>query len=173
MSDYCMSVSPNNQSIAAAGNTAQYTVQLTPVPIYQSSIALSCSNLPTGAACNFSNSPATLVSQSGATSILSVTTTPRPIVTPTASLLRRQFYAIWLAFPGLLVLGVGLRGRRRGIVGMCMLWAVFALLLLIPACSHSTTQPPASGTPAGNYTITVTATSGTDVKSQSISLTVP
>ena len=173
MSDYCMSVSPNNQSVAAAGDTAQYTVQLTPVPIYQSSIALSCSNLPSGASCNFSNSPATLVSTSGITSILSVTTTARPIVTPAASLFRRQFYAIWLAIPGIVFLGVGFRGRRRHIVGMCMLCAVFTLLLLIPACSHSTTQPPVSGTPAGNYTITVTSTSGSDVKSQTISLTVP
>jgi uncharacterized repeat protein (TIGR01451 family) len=173
MSDYCMSVSPNNQSVAAAGDTAQYTVQLTPVPIYQSSIALSCSNLPTGASCNFSNSPATLVSTSGVTSILSVTTTARPIVTPTASLFRGQFYAVWLAIPGFVFLGIGFRGRRRRILGMCMLCAVFALLLLVPACSHTTTQPPVSGTPAGNYTITVTSTSGSDVKSQTISLTVP
>jgi hypothetical protein len=54
-----------------------------------------------------------------------------------------------------------------------MLGVVFALLLLIPACSHTTTQPPASGTPAGSFTITVTATSGSDVKSQAIGLSVP
>ena len=173
MSDYTMGVNPKSQSIAAAGDTAFYTVQLTPVPIYQSDITLSCSNLPAGASCNFSNSPAKLVSTSGVTSLLSLTTTPRPIVTPAASLFRRQFYAIWLAIPGLAFFGLGRRSGRRRRIAVGMLGMVFTLLLLIPACSHTTTQPPVSGTPAGSYTITVTATSGTDVKSQSISLSVP
>lgn len=173
MSDYSMSVGPKNQSIAAAGDTAFYQVQLTPNPIYQSEIALACSNLPAGAQCNFSNSPAKLVSTSGVTSVLSLTTTPRPIVTPAASLFRRQFYAVWLAIPGFGFLAMGFRRRRRRIFGMSMLCGIFALLLLVPACSHTTTQPPVSGTPAGNYTVTVTATSGSDVKSQTINLTVP
>ena len=173
MSDYTMSASPHSQSIAAAGDTAFYTVQLTPVPIYQSDITLSCSNLPAGAACNFSNSPAKLVSTSGVTSLLSLTTTPRPIVTPAASLFRRQLYAIWLAIPGLAFFGLGRRSGRRRRIAIGMLGMVLALLLFIPACSHSATQPPASGTPAGSFTITVTATSGSDVKSQPVSLTVP
>jgi uncharacterized repeat protein (TIGR01451 family) len=173
MSDYTMGLNPKSQSIPAAGDTAFYTVQLTPVPIYQSDITLSCSNLPAGAQCNFSNSPAKLVSTSGVTSLLSLTTTPRPIVTPAASLLRRQFYAIWLAIPGLAFFGLGRRSGRRRRIAMCMLGMVFALLLFIPACSHTTQQAPVSGTPAGNYTVTVTATSGSDVKSQTISLSVP
>jgi uncharacterized repeat protein (TIGR01451 family) len=174
MSDYTMSVDPNNRSIAAAGDTAFYTVNLTPHPIYQSDITLSCSNLPAASSCNFSNTPAKLVSTSGVTSLLSLTTTPRPIVTATASLLRRELYAIWLAIPGLGLVALGRRGgRRRRSLGICMLFAMVTLLLLVPACSHSVTQPPVSGTPAGNYTITVTATAGSDVKSQSVTLTVP
>jgi len=51
--------------------------------------------------------------------------------------------------------------------------AVLVLLLLQPACSHTITQPPVSGTPAGTYTITVTAGSGNDTKSTSIQLVVP
>jgi uncharacterized membrane protein len=47
------------------------------------------------------------------------------------------------------------------------------MLLLLPACSSKATQAPVSGTPPGNYTITVTATSGSDTKSQTISLSVP
>lgn len=173
MSDYCMLVNPKNYSIAAAGDTAPFSVQLTPAPIYQSPVTLSCSNLPTGATCSFSNSPATLVSTSGVTSVLSITTTPRPIVTPTASLFNRHFYAFWMAIPGLLFLGIGFPGNRRRRVGIFMLCAIFALLLLIPSCSHIAVQPPVSGTPAGNWNITVTATSGTDVKSQTITLNVP
>jgi len=175
MSDYSMSVGPQNQTIAAAGNTAVYQVQLTPHPIYTSNIALTCSNLPAGAACNFTNSPAQLTTTSGVTSTLNLTTTARPVVIPAFVLFTRPFYALWLTFPGLAVLGAGIGGdrRRRRMAGLLLLCMIFALLLVLPACSHSQTQPPATGTPAGTYTITVTATAGTDIKSQTITLTVP
>jgi hypothetical protein len=55
-----------------------------------------------------------------------------------------------------------------------MFCALFALLLLQPACSSgSSTQTPVSGTPPGNYTITVSGTSGTDTKSTTVTLSVP
>jgi hypothetical protein len=95
------------------------------------------------------------------------------VVTPAASLLTRHFYAIWLIVPGLTLLGVGIGDRRRRIVGMFILCVVLSLLLFLPACSKTTTQAPVSGTPPGRYTVTVTATSGTDTKSQSVTLTVP
>jgi len=175
MSDFTVGVTPSNQNVAAAGDTAVYQVQLTPHPVYTTSITLSCTNLPTGAACNFTNSPATLTSTSGITSTLNLTTTVRPITTTTASLLLHHFYAVWLMIPGLTLLGVGFTGgrRRRRIAAIFMLCLLFALLLLLPACSHTNTQPPVSGTPAGNYTITVTATAGSDTKSQTVTLTVP
>ena len=173
MSDYSMAVNPPNGSVLAAGDTATYQVQLTPHPIYTTNISLGCSGLPPGAACNFTSNLVTL--QGPGSSTLNITTTARPVVTPAASLLTRHFYAIWLAIPGLTLLGVGVGGdrRRRRIVGMLMFCALFALLLLQPACSSKATQAPVSGTPPGNYTITVTATSGTDTKSGTITLAVP
>jgi len=173
MSDFSMAVTPPNGSVLAAGDTAVYQVQLTPHPVYSHSISLGCSNLPTGAACNFTTQSVTLLGPGSST--LNITTTARPIVTPAASLLRRHFYAIWLAVPGLTLLGVGVGGdrRRRRIMGLLMLSALFAMLLLQPACSSTTTQAPVSGTPAGNYTITVTGTSGGDTKNRTITLSVP
>ena len=174
MSDFSMTVSPRNQSVPAAGQTASYQVQLTPEPLYTGTIALSCSNLPTGATCGFSPSSPTLQSASGVTAVLSISTTARPVVTPAASLLTRHDYAFWLMLPGLTLLGVGVGGgRRRRIFGMLMLCALFALLLWLPACSKSTTQAPVSGTPSGNWTVTVTAASGSDSKSQTVTLYVP
>jgi hypothetical protein len=51
-------------------------------------------------------------------------------------------------------------------------WTLFSLVLL-PACSQAVVQPPVSGTPAGSYTILVTAASGSDSKTQSVGLIVP
>jgi uncharacterized repeat protein (TIGR01451 family) len=172
MSDFRMSVAPPSNSVLQAGDTAPYTVNLSPNPVYSHAISLACTGLPTGAACNFSTQSVTL--EGAGSSTLDITTTARPVVT-TTSLLTRHFYAIWLAVPGLTMLGVGVGGgrRRQRALGILMFCALFALLLLQPACSSSTSVPPVSGTPAGNYTITVTATSGADVKSQNITLAVP
>jgi hypothetical protein len=86
----------------------------------------------------------------------------------------RHFYAIWLGMPGLAVLGLGAGSRRRRrIAGMILLSVLFALLLLQPACSHSTTPTQVSGTPTGVYPVTLTATAGSDTKSTTFTLTVP
>ena len=173
MSDFSMLVTPRNQGVSQAGLTATYYVQLTPSPLYGSAISLSCSGNPTGTSCNFSpGNSITISGASGSTATLNIPTTARPI-TPTASLLSRHFYALWMAIPFMAVFGIGGDRRRRKIFGIFMLCTVFALLFLLPACSHSTTQTPVSGTPAGTYTITVTASSGTDSKSQTITLSVP
>ncbi|MBZ5683695.1 MAG: SBBP repeat-containing protein [Acidobacteriia bacterium] len=173
MTDFSMSVTPSNQSIQVAGDTAFYTVQLTPHPLFTSSITISCSGLPAASSCSPSTSPVSLTSTSGSSVTLSIHTTPRPVVTPAASIFTRRFYAIWLIIPGIALVGAGGNRRRRRIFGILMLCTLFALLLLVPACSSTKTQPPVSGTPAGNYTITVTSAAGSDSKTQTIGLTVP
>lgn len=176
MSDFTLAVVPPNASVQFAGATATYTVQLTPHPLYSPNITLSCTGTPTGAACSFAPASVALQSTSPGAATLHITTTARPIVTP-ASLWtqRHSYYAFWLFVPGLALLGAGVGGdrRRRRILGFFMLCALFSLLLLQPACSSSSTQPPNTGTQAGTYTITVTGTSGSDIKSQAIQLTVP
>ena len=175
MSDYNLFISPLNQSVALAGDTASYQIQLTPHPLYVQNITLSCANVPTGAACNFSpQSSVALQSTSGATVTMNITTTVRPIVIPTTIIFGRFFFATWLAFPGLAVVSLGFKGqRRRRIMGITLLgWMLFSLVLL-PACAQAVVQPPVSGTPAGSYTILVTAASGSDSKTQSVGLIVP
>ena len=171
MSDFSMVVSPLSQSLAAAGDTAQYTVNLTPDPLYASSITVSCSNLPTGSSCRLTPSSLTLQNAGGSTAELAITTTARPVTTGAMGFLKRSFYALWLTVPGFLLVGLGGDRRRRRMAAILTLCSICAMLFLIPACSHSTTQTPVSGTPAGSYTITVTAASGSDSKTQTVGLT--
>jgi hypothetical protein len=104
---------------------------------------------------------------------LAITTTARPVTTGALGFLKRNFYALWLTVPGFLLVGLGAGRRRRRMAAILTLCSLCFLLLLIPACSHSTTQTPVSGTPAGSYTITVTAASGSDSKTQTVGLNVP
>jgi len=172
MGDYTIGINPANNTVPA-GQTATYQVSLSPHPVYSSKITLACTGLPTGAACNFTNSPISLLGPGSST--LNITTTARPII-PNASLLTRHFYAVWLAFPGLAVLGVGVGGKRRRrrilgtFMGVFIYCALFGLLLLLPACGSKNTQAPVSGTPAGQYAITVSAASGSDTKSVIVTL---
>jgi len=176
MSDFSLSLSPANVTVPVAGDTASYQIQLTPQPIYNTNISLAVTGLPNGTTSAFTTNPVTLQGSSPGATTLNVTTTARPIPVPeTAGLLVRHLYALWLPLPGLAMLGFAAAGdrRRRRIFGLFLLCLVLGMLILLPACSHTTTQPPASGTPAGTYTLTVTATSGSDSKSQSFTLTVP
>jgi len=175
MSDFSMSVQPANQNIPQAGSTAVYQVQLTPHPLFNSGITLSCTGVPAGSACSFSpGTSITLQGSSGSTATLNIPTQARPVTPTTGSIWKRQFYALWLIVPGwALIGGAGNSRRRKKIAGMFLLGMVIGLLFLLPSCSHGTTQTPPSGTPAGTYTITVTASSGTNSKSQTITLNVP
>lgn len=174
MSDFSLQVSPANQNIPQAGSTATYQVQLTPHPLFNSAISLSCTGFPSGSACNFSpGSSVTLQGSSGSTATLSIPTQARPVTPTTGSMWKRQYYALWLIMPGWVLIGLGGERRRKKIAGLFLLCIVLGSLVFLPSCSHSTTQTPPAGTQAGTYTITVTASAGTNSKSQTITLNVP
>jgi uncharacterized repeat protein (TIGR01451 family) len=177
MSDFGISISPSNQSVSAAGQTATYQVALHPNPVYGTNVSLSCTNVPTAASCNFTPSNSiSLQGSSPANATLNLTTTPQSITTASSRFGLGHFYALFLGVPGLALIGVGIGGDRRRrwrLAGLFLLFLLIAQLLPLPGCSTTQTQPPPTGTPAGTYSITVTATSGSDSKSVPIQLTVP
>jgi hypothetical protein len=92
---------------------------------------------------------------------LVINTTIRP--TPTASWYRSgPLYAMWLPVSGIALLGAGAKSsRRRRLLVVLGLVAVFALVGFQAGCGSSSSRPiPGGGTPAGTYTITISAMSG-------------
>jgi len=182
VNDFSVALAPATNTVIA-GVPASYTVTVTPLGTgnIPDTVALSVSSgLPTGATATFPNGASIPNLSSGAQSrLLVINTTPR---ITTGSLWQGSglVYATWLPISGLFLLGVGIGGmgigkkmsrQRRGLRGL-ILGAFLALLLLQAGCGSNKSKPITTGTPAGTYPITVTATSGLATRTQSIQLVV-
>ncbi|HZW80010.1 MAG TPA: SBBP repeat-containing protein [Candidatus Deferrimicrobiaceae bacterium] len=171
--DFSISILPSSQTVVA-GNTATYSVFVSPSLTFGANVSLSCSSLPAGASCGFTPSTLTFNGPGQQSSTLNVTTTVRPISTISSTRWSSPFYALWLMVPGAALFGLGSGKRRRSrLLGFFLLWTVFSLIVLLPSCSKAKEQPTITGTPAGTYAgLSVTATSGSLTKSAGFSLTV-
>lgn len=169
---YSISITPSSQTVVA-GNPATYSVLVNPSLTFGANVSLSCGSLPVGASCGFSPSTLTFNGPGSQSSTLSLTTTARPVVTISSAGWHGPFYALWLMVPGVALFGLGSAKRRRGrVLGFFLLWTLFALIVLLPACSTTKQQQTVTGTPAGSYEPTVTATSGSFTQTAAFSLTV-
>jgi hypothetical protein len=157
----------NNSSTVQSGGSAQYAISIQRNPTTNETITLTASGLPPGAALSFS--PATL--GPGVTSS-TLTITTIKTVAQQRSVMPIE---IWLALP---VAAVMFAGRRRA--WRVMMIAIVAIALSTPGCGGgggSTSSPPPtttspSGTPVGTYTITITGTSPSTVKTMTVVLKV-
>lgn len=174
VTDFSISVAPTSVTVPA-GTAATYTVTVTPLPTYSSSISLSCSSgLPTATSCAFSTTPITVSGTTAVSSVLTVNTTVRPIVTVGLNP-RRATYAMWLPLTGIAFLGLTMMGgksRRRWLLGAMFAVALTGTVAFESACSSTKVTQTVTGTPAGTYTITVSGVSGADSKTTSVTLVV-
>lgn len=169
---------------AAAGQNTTTTVRVTPVAGLSGQVTFACSSLPAGASCSFTPS-AVVVANGTATSTLTIATTAR------RSAAVRHATPNWvvattLPFFGVVCIAGGVPRRRRTI--MLVGTASLLLVLTMVGCggaagaSGLVAPPPpppvnpanssSSGTPAGKYTVVVTAQSGAITHTANISLTV-
>jgi uncharacterized repeat protein (TIGR01451 family) len=169
---YSVSISPSSQTVVA-GNTATYYVLVNPTGSFGANVSLTCGSLPVGASCGFAPATLTFNGAGSQSSTLNLTTTVRPPITISSVKSRVPPYAVWLMAPGLALLGLGGSKRRTTrLLGFLALSTLFAMIVLIPACSKTKQQPTVSGTPAGSYPLQVTAASGSFTQSAGFSLTV-
>jgi hypothetical protein len=177
--DYTISVLPTTAvpSPVTAGNIATTTVTVAPLGSYSGTVTLSCLSVTpvvTGApVCTFNPTSVNVTSGIPPTSTLTITTFGTTGTKTTKLSSPRLFYSLWLALPGLAIIGMGATRRRgRKLLGIFMLVAIASALLLLPACGSSTTNTAASQnqiTPTNTYTFTL---SGSDTHGAGPSTTI-
>jgi hypothetical protein len=183
--DYTVTVTtPAVPSSVAQGYGAKATITVTPIGSYTGNITLFCLSVTpavlSAPVCSFSPSPVPVTAGAPPTATLTVTTFGTSNTTTAKLGMSRLFYGLWLAVPGLALVGAGAKGKlRKNALGLLLLLAVGGGFLLMPACNTSSTSSPTSPvgtvTPKGSYTFTITgvdqnggapsnnATSGTTV----------
>jgi Beta-propeller repeat/Abnormal spindle-like microcephaly-assoc'd, ASPM-SPD-2-Hydin len=182
--DFAISITPPTLAVTA-GSAARYVVNVTPEFGFTGGVLLSCSGLPLTATCFLSPNPVTPNGQVTSTVAMTVTTKVRSQLPPGPGphFLPPRLVRPW-SLPGflwllavLVTLGMAMacHGRRTP------LWPALGLvilsILLWAGCGGSGGGGAGgfgapSGTPAGNYTLTIAGASGSLTHSATVALTV-
>lgn len=164
----------SSSSTISAGSTATFNLAIAPSGSFSGTVSLTCSVSPPATPAPICSAPASvIISGSSATPVtVTISTTATgsagggPSATPASGI---GLFA-WAMTLGVLGLFSVVRRRRMAVSAATIVLACIAL----PGCGGSSSSTPPStgskGTPAGTYTATITATSGT--LSHQISLTV-
>ncbi len=180
ITDFSVSATTTSQTVTA-GQPASFTIATATVGgAFPGAVTFTASGLPTGASASFS--PASVAA--GNPTTMTVTTSARglaqiavPPSTPNHSARPMWIFTLALLLTLMTALASAAKfGKRR--TRRLVPIGTFALLLIsvgyISGCSGGGFPKVGSnnGTPAGTYTVTVTGTSGSDVHSTTVTLTV-
>jgi len=175
--DFSASVTGNSGQTVSSGQTARYTLTLSPMNGSSGTFAFQCDTLPAHAACAFNPSSETVAAYTtGSVTIQIATGQSTASAMPSPSIGSR-----WRIVPvalGLIVLPIAWRRRWK----LLVLVGLFAIAVSgVASCSGggggtkgSATPPTQSGsnTPAGTYSVGVTATANGVSHKVMLSLTV-
>jgi len=167
VTDFSISASPTKATVAA-GQSAEFTITVTPSNGFNQGIELSCSGAPSATSCSVVPSSLTLNGVSASTAKLTLKTTARsagilrsgpPLLLPLTTGLRGPLWLLWFLFV-ILFASLKMRGRQHACGALASFATFLFLVLLWSACGGGGGRggtPPAApvGTPAGSYTITV------------------
>jgi len=156
-SDFSVNVSPTSASVTAGQTSPSITVNVVSLNGFSNPVTLSCANLPANSTCAFGKAS---VTPTDSTTLTISTTAPSSARLTSGH--SNITYALWLPLAGVALFGAGLPARRKKflLVLGCLL---LAAIIVLPGCSSSSGGGGGGGgggTPAGNYTIGVTGTSG-------------
>jgi len=182
--------SSSGSATVPAGQTANYTLSVSPLVGFEGNVTFSCSGLPAGAACSFSPATVSLNMTGNAGTTLSITTTARKTggLVPFQRKSLLPLYAVWLPMPGLVLAGLGASNRRRKLGRWTLAIVALMLLVLLLGCGGggastgggnngtgnggNNSGGNSAGTPAGSYPVMVTANSGSAHHTATLTLTV-
>ncbi len=168
--DFTFSSSSSSVSMTSGQSSTAITLSFSGTEYLNvgAGVQLSCSGLPTGAACNFSTTTMQPTENSNGTSSGTATVT----ITTTGPTLQKAALkrprkplgggsGIPLSLAGLLALGLPLAWRKRKLFGSMLGLALLAVLVSMNGCGSSGPQQytiSSAGTPAGTSTVSVMAT---------------
>ena len=172
--DFVLSGSGPAPAPVKAGGIMQFQMQVAGGPGFSGTISMSCAGLPVLSTCSFDKNNFTISTAPVPVTVSVKTTGSSSTQVPSTTLAsQRTLIELVTAFLFGLVLYKPRSSRRALMIAV-------ALLLLHTGCggggasvsSGPTNSPGASSTPAGTYTITVTASSGTLTHSMTVPMTV-
>jgi hypothetical protein len=175
---FTLTPTPLTASVSAGG-TAFFNLAVAAQGGFTGQVALSCS-APTTQGVNCSLSPTS--AQPGTPVKLTVTTTgsSAALTLPPGDVPSHPLYLAWIGVPAVALMGLGslrLRSMRRGLAFLLLCFALCASVAIQVACSSSGSGNGGGGsgsgaTPAGSYTVNITAVSGSIQHTSSVSVTV-
>lgn len=178
--DFGLSVSPPTATVTA-GQSANFTLTVTPINGFDSQVTLACSGAPSNSTCTPSSTSVTLNGTSASNVTVAVTTVARAALPRFRipqipgwgrGVMGGLFLLLGLAMLVLLSRAPQSLKGRKAMYGLRL--AVLAGMLsgaaLWPACGFTANNP--TGTPAGNYPLQITVTDGTLQHTISVTLTV-
>ncbi|HUU12541.1 MAG TPA: choice-of-anchor D domain-containing protein [Terriglobia bacterium] len=176
--DFSISATPASATVSA-GETATYSLTLNPMAGFSGQVSLDCSGAPKAAACTVAPEEVSVNGSGSATAAVTIKTTASSLAPttgsrpddfmPSAPVVLRM---LWLFILTSLALAGWRNPKRRARLGLGGVLLSAALWIACGGGGSASAPAPKQGTPPGNYTLTVTATSEGITRSATVTLRV-